>query len=102
MIATRPRYRNWSLGFSKFVANQIPDQLDSVANAAKCKAPCLFVCSEKDTVVPPKYQNLITDSFQGPQRKFTIEGADHPDPIPDHQHDDFLTAIDWLGEQLRR
>ena len=101
MIATRPRYRNWSLGFSKFVANQIPGQLDSVANAAQCEAPCLFVCSEKDTVVPPKYQNLIIDSFHGPQRKFTIEGADHPDPIPDHQHDEFLAAIDWLGKQIQ-
>lgn len=101
MIATRPRYRNWSFGFSKWIANQVPDQLDSVANAAKCKAPCLFVCSEKDTVVPPEYQNLVIDSFQGPQQSFTIQDGDHADPIPDHQQDDFISAIQWLREQIK-
>ena len=102
MIATRPRYSRWSLGLSKLIANQVPDQLDSVANAAKCSAPCLFVCSEKDSVVPPNYQNLIIDAFGGPLQKFQIEAADHADPIPEHQHDDFLSAIAWLGDQLQQ
>jgi len=100
MIATRPRYSRWSFGFSKLIANQIPAQLDSVANAAKCSAPCLFVRSEQDTVVPPRYQDMIIDAFGGPHREFEIQAADHADPIPEHQHDDFLEAIGWLGDQI--
>ena len=100
IIATRPRYSRWSFGLSKLIANQVPDQLDTVANAAKCSAPCLFVCSERDTVVPPRYQNMIIDAFAGPQRTFQIEAADHADPIPEHQTDDFLSALGWLGEQI--
>lgn len=101
MIATRPRYSRWSFGFSKLIANQIPVQLDSIDNAAKCSAPCLFVCSEQDTVVPPRYQNMVIDAFAGPRREFQIKAADHADPIPEHQHEDFLEAIGWLGEQMR-
>ncbi len=101
MIATRPRYTRWSFGFSKLIANQVPDQLDSVANAANCQTPCLFACSEKDTVIPPEYQNMVIDSYQGPHRKFIIEDADHADSIPDHQQEDFLSAIQWLGEQIK-
>jgi len=101
MIATRPRYRKWSFGLSKLIANQIPDQLDSVANAAKCQAPCLFVCSERDTVVPPNYQNLIVDAFEGPHKKFVIQDANHAGSIAEHQQEDFIAAIAWLGEQLQ-
>lgn len=101
IIATRPRYSRWNFGLSKFIANQVPDQLDSIANAAKCSAPCLFVCSEQDTVVPPSYQSMVISAFDGPNQTFQIQAADHADPIPEHQHDDFLAAIAWLGEQIR-
>jgi len=101
MIATRPRYCWWSFGLSKLVANQVPDQLDSVANAALCQTPCLFVCSELDTVVPPKYQDMVIASFAGPHQKFVVKGANHADRIPDHQQEEFLSAINWLGEQIR-
>ena len=101
MIATRPRYTRWSFGMSKLIANQVPIDLDSVANAAKCQCACLFVCSERDTVVPPDYQNLIVDAFQGQHRKFIIQDADHADAIAEHQHEEFISAIDWLGEQIR-
>ena len=102
MIATRPRYSRWSFGMSKLIANQIPVQLDSVANAARCSAACLFVCSERDTVVPPHYQNMVIDAFRGPQKTFQVQDANHADPIPEHQHDEFLEALAWLGEQIRR
>ena len=101
MIATRPRYSKWSFGMSKWIANQIPAQLDSVANAKNCQSPCLFVCSEKDTVVPTVYQNQIVDAFEGPHKKFIIQGADHADAIAEHQAEDFIAAIDWLGDQIR-
>lgn len=101
MIATRPRYCWWSFGLSKLVANQVPNQLDSVANAALCQTPCLFVCSELDTVVPPKYQDMVIASFAGPHQKFVVKGANHADRIPDHQQEEFLSAINWLGEQIR-
>ena len=43
---------------------------------------------------------MIIDAFAGPQRTFQIEAADHADPIPGHQTDDFLAALGWLGEQI--
>ncbi len=44
MIATRPRYNWWNFGLAKWIANQVPDELDAVENAQTVGMSCLF-CS---------------------------------------------------------
>ncbi|QEG23673.1 alpha/beta hydrolase [Mariniblastus fucicola] len=100
LISSRPRYTWWNFGMSKVIADQIPTELSSLTNAALAKCPALLLTSEKDRVVPIQYQNEIKDTYLGEIKQFIIEGADHDDPIPEHQEAEYLDAIDWLREKL--
>ncbi len=100
MIATRPRYAWWSFGGSKLIAKQVPAALDSIANAKQCSSPVLFVCSEQDRVIPPKFQQMIIDSYGGEFRKFVIEKADHHHRIPEHQEAEYIGQVKWLGQKI--
>ena len=100
IISDRPRYNWWNFGFAKWIANEIPESLDSIHNASLAKCPALMVTSEKDKVVPTKYQNEIRDAYLGEIKQFVIEGADHHHKIPQHQESEYLAAIDWLYEML--
>lgn len=100
MISTRPRYNWWSFGLAKLIGKQVPDLLDSINNAYMAKCPALFVTSEKDRVVPPKYQQQIMDFYLGETRQFIIEGADHHHQIPEHQEAEYFSAIEWLHDAL--
>jgi pimeloyl-ACP methyl ester carboxylesterase len=100
LIADRPRYNAWNFGMAKFIANQVPSELDSLVNASGADCPALLVTSEKDRVVPFKYQQEILDVYRGPIKQFVIQGAGHADRIPPHQESEYLAAIDWLGRTL--
>lgn len=99
LIATRPRYRLPSLGFSALVAGQIPDQLDAIENARRCRCPALLVTSACDSVVPPKYQQMIFTVYGATKRIFTLADAGHASPCPDDQQVDYLHAIRWLEKE---
>lgn len=101
IISDRPRYNWWNFGMAKLIAKQVPDLLQSITNATIAKCPALIVTSEKDSVVPPKYQREILDSYMGEIRQFIIEDADHGDRIPVHQESEYIAAIDWLHKKLR-
>src|SRR5204862_540814 len=48
------------------VALQIPDELDSVANAAHVRAPAVVVSGQKDDYVPPVYHRKVIAALAGP------------------------------------
>ena len=100
MIATRRRYTWWSFGFSKLIAKQVPIELDSTKNAGRSTAPALFVCAEKDTVVPPSFQDRIISAYHGEHRCFIIEGADHHHRIPEKQESDYVELLLWLESAI--
>lgn len=96
LIRRRPRYNWWNLGAARWVANEFPESLDAVANAARCQVPALFVQSAKDRLVPVSFQNEIIDAYAGPKRVFVIAEADHHDPLPEAQTAAYLEALEWL------
>lgn len=100
LISNRPRYVWPSLGLSRHVARQIPQYLDAVANAGGATAPCLFVMSECDRLVPPQFQARIMDNYAGEKRIFGIPGADHQDSIPDELGEAYIGDVNWLGSQI--
>lgn len=83
---------------SSFVAVQIPDELDTIANAAKCKAPLFAVFSENDEVVPARAQHMIFDRYQGPKVVVRMSGATHGSNV-----DNAATAAreHWLDARWR-
>jgi pimeloyl-ACP methyl ester carboxylesterase len=96
LIRRRPRYNWWNLGAARWVAAEFPASFNAVANAARCRAPALFVQSERDRLVPVSYQQEIIDAYAGPKRVFVISGADHHESLPDEQLPAYLEALEWL------
>lgn len=102
MIASRTRYTWWSFGFSKWIAAQIPQELDAEANAAKSDCPALFIQSEQDRVIPTEFQQLVIGNYAGEVHKFVMRGVDHHHAPPEDQKDDYVEATRWLGRQVTK
>ena len=93
LIAGRLKYNWWNLGGARFVAAQIPSELDSIANAARCTCPAFFLRSEKDTVVPPSFQRQIIDAYAGNLQEFIIPGADHGEFVAEEDLDRYRAEM---------
>jgi uncharacterized protein len=62
-------------GLSRFVTRSIPPRLDSFSNAARTRAPALFLVSREDRVVPPVLQHRLIASYGGPATVLEISGG---------------------------
>ena len=78
------------------IALQIPNDLDSVANAKAIHKPAIFLLAEKDEVVAPRYQHLVVDAYAGEKRVIALRGANHNSPIEGAALADLYSALDWL------
>src|SRR5436190_14463228 len=71
----------WNLWlFAGPMAQKIPTDLDSVANARAVQVPAIFLLAEKDEVVAPKFQQLVVDAYVGEKRIIPLPGAGHNSP----------------------
>src|SRR5881275_2273721 len=87
----------WNLWlFAGPMAQKIPRDLDSVANARAVRVPAIFLLAEKDEVVAPKFQRLVVDAYAGEKRIIPLAGAGHNSPIEGVGLADFHHALDWL------
>jgi pimeloyl-ACP methyl ester carboxylesterase len=100
MIADRPKYNWWNFGMAKHVADVVPSELDGLSNASQSSCPALMITSERDRVVPPKYQNEIMDHYAGEKKQFIIDGADHHHKVSERQAADYIAAVQWLFARL--
>ena len=78
------------------VSMHVPADLDSVANAARCKAPAVFVLCGADQLVPPRYHQMVVDAYAGPKRVIDVPGASHNAPLPREEGEQLQRAMDWL------
>ncbi len=85
-----------TLGLSLGVARQIPAALDSVANAARARLPCVFLCAGRDRVVPPRFQQLIIAGYAGPKQVVSIPDADHVFVLAEPHLSQYGAALSWL------
>ena len=100
LISQRWRYAIPSLGLSRLIAAQIPESLDALENSKRCTAPIVIVSAQQDSIVPAKFQNQIIENYAGPKRILRLPNADHADPIPSSLSEDYIDAIQWLGQQV--
>ena len=98
MISTRPKYSWWNFGMSRLVAGQIPSELDAVENAGRSECPMLMVRSQRDRVVPERYQRQILDNYAGRKTEFVILGADHHHAIDESQHEEYKQVLHSMRE----
>jgi pimeloyl-ACP methyl ester carboxylesterase len=78
------------------VALQIPNDLDSIANAKTIRVPAIFLLSERDEVVPPAYHQLVVNAYAGDKRVIPLHRAFHNDPIEGTALVELHDAFDWL------
>jgi len=83
------------------VALQIPQDLDSVANAGASRAPAIFLLAEKDEIVAPRFHQLVVQAYAGEKRVIELRGAHHNDPIEGTALADLNDALGWLLAQPR-
>jgi len=97
------RYGWWNLWLvAGPIAWQVPGELDGPSNAAKVKAPGVFVLAERDDFVVPTNQKKVVDAYAGPKRVVTMSGG-HNDAIGGDAEQKFGAALDWLwGEGVAR
>jgi hypothetical protein len=79
------------------LAQKLPGDLDSVANARAIRAPAIFLLAENDEVVAPKFQRLVVHAYGGEKRAIALSGAQHNDPIEGTALADFYRGLDWLA-----
>lgn len=78
------------------LAQKIPRDLDSIANAKAIRAPAIFLLAEKDEVIAPKYQRMVVEAYAGEKRVIQLAGAGHNDPLEGASIANFHHALDWL------
>lgn len=87
----------WNLWLgARVVAAGVPNELNSIANAAAAQAPAVFVMSGRDRVVPPRYQQLIQDAYAGPKRIVLDPTAGHSTELAADVAPQYLAALRWL------
>ena len=78
------------------LAQKLPADLDSIANARAVHAPAIFLLAEKDEVVAPRFQKLVVDAYAGEKRVIPLIGAGHNSPIEGAGLRQFHDTLDWL------
>jgi uncharacterized protein len=78
----RGQYGWWNLWLlAAPVAWGVPEELDSIANAKRARAPAIFLMFEDDDIVGYSYQKQIYDAYAGPKLSFVEPGLRHNDYI---------------------
>jgi uncharacterized protein len=78
------------------LAQKLPADLDSIANARTVRAPAIFLLAEKDEIVAPRFQRLVVDAYAGEKRLIPLAGASHNSPVEGVGLTSFHKALDWL------
>jgi len=99
LIVGRFGWWNFGLG-ARLIAANTPDELDAVNNAARCGAPAVFIHSQRDRVVPTRYQRLVHDAYAGPMRIVALPEADHATPMTEAEQIGYAKQLDWLRGQM--
>jgi pimeloyl-ACP methyl ester carboxylesterase len=91
------RHGWWNLWLPAWlIARRVPPELDAITNASRATAPAVFLRSECDTLVPPRYQQLVYGAYAGPKRLVLLPGAGHNSPMEDAQAREVGRLVDQL------
>lgn len=93
------RFGWWNLWIlASIVARSVPVDLDTIANAKLVQTPAVFVRSDADEVVPPKFQHLVYDAYAGSKRLVHVPGAKHNERADGAAFLQEQAAMDWLWQ----
>ena len=79
------------------IALQTPQELNTLRTAPLVKAPAVFVLSDHDEIIPPRYHQMVVDAYAGSKRIVVLHGAGHNDgPNNNAEYAEIQAAIAWL------
>ena len=78
------------------LSTKVPRALDSVANAGAARDPAVFLLSDNDEVVAPKFQRLVVDAYAGDKRLIVLRNAGHLTPLDSAALHSLRAAISGL------
>lgn len=78
------------------VALQLPQGLDSIANARTSRTPAIFLLAERDEIVAPRFHRLVVQAYAGEKRLIELRGAHHNDPVEGTALADLNDALGWV------
>ena len=93
----RSRHRTGILGrAAELLAAQIPQELDTIRNAAASDAPAVMLLSQRDRVVPFDLQRRVAAAYRGPSQHLVLPDADHGDPPTPSELGEVQDLAAWL------
>lgn len=97
----RSRHRTGILSpVAALLAQQVPEELDTLANAAKSAAPAVIVLSQRDRVVPYALQRRVVEAYRGPSQHLVLTEADHGESPSPSEFNQFKDRTGWLWDQI--
>ena len=84
------------------IALQIPADLDNISNGQRTHVRAVFLLSEWDEIVPPRYQRRVVESYAGEKRIIPLARAGHNSPLENAAIIDLQKALDWLLAQKQK
>ncbi len=99
----RCRHETGILGWvAGLLSEQIPEELDTIENAARAAAPAVMVLSRQDRVVPFSLQCRVSDAYFGPRQSLVLTEADHGDPPTAVELVEFKVMTSWLWDAIEK
>ncbi len=98
IVRSRDAWWNCHRG-GRYVAQGIPKEMDARVSAQQVDAATLFIESEADTLVLPRFQAMIRSSHRGPQKRIVLRGAEHNSAIPETYREELRQCMAWLWNQ---
>jgi pimeloyl-ACP methyl ester carboxylesterase len=96
----RGKYSRYSLGASRFLLHQVPDDLDGIGHAGRCWQPAVIVTCGGDRMVPPQFHRLIIDAYTGPRTVVELPKSGHEVRFSRSERDRYAAALRWLRERI--
>ena len=91
------RYGWWNLCLlATPVALHVPQELNSLNNGPLVHAPAIFILSDEDQIVPPRYHQMVVDAYGGPKRIVVLHHAGHNSPANQEEEEEIHGGIGWL------
>ena len=83
------------------VALSVPAELGSIENAKQLHVPAVFIRATADGLIPPSFQERISDAYAGRKRVVLLDGADHATELTEDEEHSIRRAIDAMTRGFR-
>jgi pimeloyl-ACP methyl ester carboxylesterase len=78
------------------VALAVPQELNSLITGPQVDVPAVFIMSDEDEIVPPKYHQMVVDAYGGAKRSVVLHHAGHNSMGNLAEEEEIQAGIGWV------